>query len=79
MSMRRFRKPATGLPITMFRAWYVPLYYYGIIHGDPHLGNYSVRKDHLVSTCWISAASVSSRPAFIGGVHRPLSRLDDER
>ncbi len=23
----------------MFRAWYVPFYYYGVIHGDPHLGN----------------------------------------
>ena len=22
----------------MFRAWYVPFYYYGTIHGDPHLG-----------------------------------------
>ena len=27
----------------MFRAWYVPLYQYGVIHGDPHLGNYTVR------------------------------------
>lgn len=27
----------------MFKAWYVPLYQYGVIHGDPHLGNYSVR------------------------------------
>ncbi len=29
----------------MFRAWYIPFYYYGIIHGDPHLGNYTVRAD----------------------------------
>jgi predicted unusual protein kinase regulating ubiquinone biosynthesis (AarF/ABC1/UbiB family) len=29
----------------MFRAWYVPFYNYGVIHGDPHLGNYSVRDD----------------------------------
>ena len=27
----------------MFRAWYVPFYLFGIIHGDPHLGNYSIR------------------------------------
>lgn len=27
----------------LFRAWYVPLYRYGVIHGDPHLGNYQVR------------------------------------
>ena len=29
----------------MFRAWYVPFYYYGVIHGDPHLGNYTVRSE----------------------------------
>ena len=27
----------------LFRAWYVPFYRYGVIHGDPHLGNYQVR------------------------------------
>ena len=29
----------------LFRAWYVPLYRYGILHGDPHMGNYQVRPD----------------------------------
>ena len=29
--------------LNMFRAWYVPFYGYGVIHGDPHLGNYTVR------------------------------------
>ena len=29
----------------LFHAWYVPLYGYGVIHGDPHLGNYQVRSD----------------------------------
>jgi predicted unusual protein kinase regulating ubiquinone biosynthesis (AarF/ABC1/UbiB family) len=29
----------------LFRAWYVPFYRYGVIHGDPHLGNYQVRTD----------------------------------
>jgi predicted unusual protein kinase regulating ubiquinone biosynthesis (AarF/ABC1/UbiB family) len=33
------------LALNMFRAWYVPFYDYGVIHGDPHLGNYSVRED----------------------------------
>jgi predicted unusual protein kinase regulating ubiquinone biosynthesis (AarF/ABC1/UbiB family) len=26
----------------MFRAWWLPFIRYGVIHGDPHLGNYSV-------------------------------------
>ena len=29
----------------MFRAWYVPFFEYGVLHGDPHLGNYTVRAD----------------------------------
>lgn len=33
------------LAMRMFRAWYVPFYNYGVIHGDPHLGNYTVRED----------------------------------
>jgi len=33
----------------MFRAWYVPFYYYGVIHGDPHLGNYTLKPDGSVN------------------------------
>ncbi len=29
----------------LFRAWYLPFYRYGVIHGDPHLGNYQVCPD----------------------------------
>ena len=33
----------------MFYTWYRPFYKYGIIHGDPHLGNYTVRSDHSIN------------------------------
>ena len=29
----------------MFRAWWFPFSHYGVIHGDPHLGNYTVFTD----------------------------------
>ena len=29
----------------MFRAWWFPFSQYGVIHGDPHLGNYTVFED----------------------------------
>ena len=29
----------------MYRAWWYPVSHYGVIHGDPHLGNYSVFED----------------------------------
>jgi predicted unusual protein kinase regulating ubiquinone biosynthesis (AarF/ABC1/UbiB family) len=33
----------------LFRAWYVPFYRYGVLHGDPHLGNYSVRPSGAIN------------------------------
>jgi predicted unusual protein kinase regulating ubiquinone biosynthesis (AarF/ABC1/UbiB family) len=37
------------IALRMFRVWYVPFYFYGVIHGDPHLGNYTVAADHTVN------------------------------
>jgi len=51
----------------MFRAWYVPFYGYGVIHGDPHLGNYSVRPDHSVNLLDFGCIRVF-KPSFVGGV-----------
>jgi len=41
-SEKATQEERNALASRMFRAWYVPLYRYGIIHGDPHLGNYTV-------------------------------------
>jgi predicted unusual protein kinase regulating ubiquinone biosynthesis (AarF/ABC1/UbiB family) len=35
--------------LRMFRMWYVPFYHYGVIHGDPHLGNYTAASDGTVN------------------------------
>jgi len=51
----------------MFRAWYVPFYYYGIIHGDPHLGNYTVRPDRSVNLLDFGCIRVFP-PTFVKGV-----------
>jgi predicted unusual protein kinase regulating ubiquinone biosynthesis (AarF/ABC1/UbiB family) len=51
----------------MFRAWYVPFYEYGVIHGDPHLGNYSVRPDHAVNLLDFGCIRVFP-PSFVAGV-----------
>ena len=34
-----------SLARNMYYAWYKPFFDYGVIHGDPHLGNYSVQDD----------------------------------
>ncbi len=63
----------------MFRAWYVPLYEYGVIHGDPHLGNYTVRPDRGINLLDFGCVRIFP-PRFVKGVidlYRALDR-DDE-
>ena len=43
------QKVRNELAKKLFLAWYYPFYKYGIIHGDPHLGNYSVNKDKNIN------------------------------
>jgi predicted unusual protein kinase regulating ubiquinone biosynthesis (AarF/ABC1/UbiB family) len=51
----------------LFRAWYVPFYRYGVIHGDPHLGNYQTRPDGSVNLLDFGAIRVF-QPRFVRGV-----------
>ena len=51
----------------MFRAWYVPFYFYGVIHGDPHLGNYTLRPDGSVNLLDFGCIRVFRAP-FVQGV-----------
>jgi predicted unusual protein kinase regulating ubiquinone biosynthesis (AarF/ABC1/UbiB family) len=52
---------------SLFRAWYVPLYRYGVIHGDPHLGNYQTRPDGSVNLFDFGVIRVF-HPRFMRGV-----------
>ena len=63
--------------LTMFRAWYVPFYYYGIIHGDPHLGNYSVRPEGGINLLDFGCIRVFP-PAFVEGVIKLYEALDHD-
>lgn len=55
------------LALNMFRAWYIPLYFYGVIHGDPHLGNYTVRDDLSLNLMDFGCVRVF-RGEFVEGV-----------
>jgi predicted unusual protein kinase regulating ubiquinone biosynthesis (AarF/ABC1/UbiB family) len=34
------------LSMAMFKAWWLPFSHFGVIHGDPHLGNYTVFEEN---------------------------------
>jgi predicted unusual protein kinase regulating ubiquinone biosynthesis (AarF/ABC1/UbiB family) len=65
----------------LFRAWYVPFYRYGVLHGDPHLGNYQVRPDGSVNLLDFGVVRVFGAK-FVGGVielYQAVRDNDDER
>ncbi|MCP8938856.1 AarF/UbiB family protein [Alsobacter sp. SYSU M60028] len=69
----------------MFTAWWLPFSHYGVIHGDPHLGNYTVFSDggeprgiNLLDYGCIRIFP----PSFVGGVvdlYRGLMEGDEAR
>lgn len=55
------------LALAMFHAWYVPFYGHGVIHGDPHLGNYTVRPDLTINLLDFGCVRIFP-PHFVKGV-----------
>tara|TARA_R110002110_G_scaffold84618_4_gene219878 strand:- start:10159 stop:11541 length:1383 start_codon:yes stop_codon:yes gene_type:complete len=51
----------------MFAAWWMPFSRYGVIHGDPHLGNYTVRKNFGVNLLDYGCIRIFP-PSFVAGV-----------
>jgi predicted unusual protein kinase regulating ubiquinone biosynthesis (AarF/ABC1/UbiB family) len=60
----------------LFRAYYKAFYHYGVIHGDPHLGNYQAREDGSVNLFDFGALRIF--PArFVGGVIKLYEAMRD--
>lgn len=68
----------------MFTAWWFPFSRFGVIHGDPHLGNYTVFDNAKGKPAGINLLDYGCirifPPSFVGGVvdlYRGLLRKDD--
>ncbi|MDP9127587.1 MAG: AarF/ABC1/UbiB kinase family protein [Pseudomonadota bacterium] len=73
---KRSLKYRNAVAANMFRAWYTPFYYYGVIHGDPHLGNYTVRRDHSINLLDYGCIRVF-KPELVHGVINLYNALRD--
>ncbi|HEY1614931.1 MAG TPA: AarF/ABC1/UbiB kinase family protein [Rhizomicrobium sp.] len=63
----------------LFKAWWRPFAHYGAIHGDPHLGNYTVRADGSINLLDYGCVRTFA-PSFVEGVvglYRALQRGDE--
>ena len=69
------------LATAMFTAWWLPFSRFGVIHGDPHLGNYSVFAGADGINLLDYGCIRIFPPSFVGGVvdlYRGLLRGDDD-
>jgi len=73
------------LATAMFTAWWFPFSRFGVIHGDPHLGNYTVFDDAKGKPGGINLLDFGCirifPPSFVGGVvdlYRGLLEGDDD-
>ena len=61
------KKLKNKLALNMFKAWYVPFYEYGVIHGDPHLGNYTIMNNANLNLLDFGCIRIF-KPKFVTGV-----------
>ena len=66
-----------ALAAALFRAWYVPFYRYGVIHGDPHLGNYQVGEAGGLNLLDYGSIRVFP-PRFVSGVLELYAAVRDD-
>jgi predicted unusual protein kinase regulating ubiquinone biosynthesis (AarF/ABC1/UbiB family) len=72
-------KTRNAVSTALFKAWWRPFARYGAIHGDPHLGNYMVRKDGGINLLDYGCVRTFT-PQFVEGViglYRALQKRDD--
>ena len=73
-------KIRNSVSTALFKAWWRPFARYGVIHGDPHLGNYTVREDGGVNLLDYGCIR-TFHPSFVEGVvglYRALQVRDDK-
>lgn len=64
----------------LFKSWYYPLYTYGVLHGDPHLGNYSWSHEGKLNLLDFGCVRIFN-PSLIEGVldlYKSLQTGDEE-
>jgi predicted unusual protein kinase regulating ubiquinone biosynthesis (AarF/ABC1/UbiB family) len=75
----RSQEDRNTIASTMFKAWWHPFSHFAVIHGDPHLGNYTIRED--LSLNLLDYGCIRTfRPEFVGGVidlYNALLKGDD--
>ena len=75
---KRSLKNRNAIAINMFRAWYTPFYSFGVIHGDPHFGNYTVCKDDSINLLDYGCVRIF-KPELVQGVITLYQALQEGR
>ncbi|MCX5613921.1 ABC1 kinase family protein [Bombella saccharophila] len=76
LAEQRSQEERNAIAVALFKAWYTPFYRYGVIHGDPHMGNFTVRKNGGLNLLDFGAVRIFS-PRFVEGVLALFHALRD--
>jgi predicted unusual protein kinase regulating ubiquinone biosynthesis (AarF/ABC1/UbiB family) len=74
------QKTRNAIATALFKAWWRPFARYGVIHGDPHLGNYTIREEGGINLLDYGCIR-TFQPSFVEGVvglYRALLVRDDK-
>lgn len=74
---RRGQEDRNRIAVNMFRVWYEPFYRYGVIHGDPHTGNYTIRDDNGINLLDFGCVRIFT-PQLVRAVVTMFHALRDE-
>jgi predicted unusual protein kinase regulating ubiquinone biosynthesis (AarF/ABC1/UbiB family) len=63
---------------SLFRLWYTPFFRYGVLHADPHPGNYSVRPDGSINLVDYGSVRIFTPEQIDGVVGLYYAMRDDD-
>jgi len=78
-ALKRPQAERDAIGRALYHAWFLPLYRFGVVHGDAHLGNYTVRADGGINLLDFGCVRVFP-PRVVGGLvglYRAQLRGDD--
>ncbi|HUJ45718.1 MAG TPA: AarF/ABC1/UbiB kinase family protein [Rhizomicrobium sp.] len=73
------QRARNAVAAALFKAWWRPFAHHGVIHGDPHLGNYAANSDGGINLLDFGCVRTFT-PSFVAGViglYRALLKKDD--
>jgi predicted unusual protein kinase regulating ubiquinone biosynthesis (AarF/ABC1/UbiB family) len=78
-ALKRPQAERDAIAQTLYRAWFAPLFRFGVVHGDAHFGNYTIRADGGINLLDFGCVRIFPERVVQGllDLHHAVSHNDD--